>query len=88
MLVLGVDNSKRVLVELGQVAVGGILIIKKGIGLNSISKLLAMAGDVKELIALAPKALPELKDVDAKESGELAEVAYAVVRDIVNAIAA
>ncbi len=86
--VLGIENSKRVIAELGEIAVTVIGIAKRGIGLGSLRQLLAVLEDVKELASAAPKALPELTDVDAKEAGELATASYVLVKSIVAAVTA
>ncbi len=49
---------------------------------------LKVGGDVKELVGDAPLALPELKDVDAAEAGQIATAAYDLVKTIVAELAA
>lgn len=84
---LGIVKSKEVLADLGVVAVGVIGIVKAGLGLRSITKLLAILDEAKDVIENAPKALPELADVDAAEAGELATVCYNLVKSVVLAVA-
>jgi hypothetical protein len=44
--------------------------------------------DVKELVADAPAALPELKDIDASEAGQIAEASFGLVKAILAALVA
>lgn len=84
---LSIDHSKKVLADLGKVAVDGIHIAKHGVGIGALQDIFALMGDVKDLIAEAPKALPELQDMDAKEAAEMAQAAYEMVKAVIAAIA-
>jgi hypothetical protein len=44
--------------------------------------------DVAELAKDAPAAMPELKDIDAADAGQIAAAAYGLVRAVMVAIAA
>ena len=84
---LGLDHTKKVIAALAEIAVGGVAIVKRGGGFGSITKILGLLGDVKDLISEAPKSLPELTDLDAAECAELGAAAYKLVRDVVQAVA-
>lgn len=85
---LGIDHSKKVIAELGAVAVAVVGIAKRGVGLGALRQLFVVLEDVKGLLVDAPKALPELADVDPAEAGELATACYVLVKSVVGAIAA
>lgn len=47
---------------------------------------LSIGGDIKALTAEAPQALPELKDLDANEAGQLAEASFGLVKAVLSAL--
>lgn len=83
---LGIEHSKKVLADLGAIAVAGIEIAKKGGGLGALKQIFVLIEDVKGLISEAPLALPELKDVDSVEAGQLATAAYDLVKSVISAV--
>jgi len=85
-MVVGVEKSKETLADLAELACDGIDLFKKGIGLGSFGKIVEILADVKELIADAPLALPELADLNAVEAAELGAAAYVAVKKIVDAV--
>lgn len=87
--VVGIQHTKKILSDLGDVALAAVGIVKAhGSIIGSISKLYEVLKNVKDIIAEAPQALPELKDIDSAEAGEIASLTYGLVRSLVVAIAA
>lgn len=82
----GIARSVETIQDVGEIVVDLAVLMKHGLGLGSISKLLAVLADVKELIADAQAALPELSDVDANEAGQLAAASYTQIKRIVAAV--
>ncbi len=83
MSVVGIDHSKKVLAELGEMAVDLVDVAKHGKSLKVIWDLFEKG---KDLMKEASKSLPEVKDLQADEAKELVELAYKVVKDVVAAI--
>lgn len=81
----GIAHVKLTLSGLLKLACDGIGLVKGGVSFGSVQKVLALVGDVKQLLENAPGALPELQDLDAAEVGELGSLAYAGVIQIVAA---
>lgn len=72
--------------DLGNIAVDGITLVKKGISFASFGAIIDLLGQVKELVADAPMALPELMDLDAAEAAQVGQAAYVVVSKIMVAL--
>lgn len=85
---LGIDKTLSVVSELTTLAVDAIGLVKAGGGLGTILKVLKIAGDVKDLLADVPEALPELKDIDQAEAGKLATASYGLVVAVITAMKA
>lgn len=90
---LPVTKTLETIADVQAVVVDGIALAKaagKGaLGIPALlSAVLKVAADVKEVVADAPAALPELKDLDASETGKVAEATYALVKAVVAALAA
>lgn len=85
-MVLGLDHSKKMLADFGIIAVDVIKLVKHGVGLGAIREILALMQDVKAAIKEAPLALPELKSIDGAEAAELAECAYDLVKQVIEAM--
>jgi len=83
---VGIDKTLEVINDIGDFAVAAIAIVKSGVGFGSLPKLIDMARAVNECIKDVPAALPELKDIDPKESGVLAEKSYEMVLKIIIAV--
>lgn len=83
---LSIDHSKKMIMDLGKLVGDGVQIVKHGVGLGSIYQIFQVIADVKELIMEAPHALPELRDIDSQEAGELASAAYEMVKHIIQEI--
>lgn len=88
MAQLGIDHSKKVLVDLGKLAADGIHIAKHGIGLGSLKQLWSMVDEAKDLIIEAQAAFGELKDLDSQESGQLASACFDLVKGVIDAVVA
>lgn len=82
----GIDHSKKVVEDLGKLVMDAIPIAKHGVGIGAISQLFTILADVKDLLAEAPQALPELKDMDSAKAGELSSVCYEMVRRVITSI--
>lgn len=87
-MALGVEHSRKVLKEVGELAEGLIDLVKHRTVIGMVFALPSVLGDVKDLVAAAPKALPELGDIDQAEASLIAGDAYALVRRIIVKIAA
>ena len=86
MVVLGVSKTLEVFEDVKVLAVQGIHVVKGGVGLGSLGKLLELAKAVNELIKDVPAALPELQDLDQQESAQLAQAAFGLVKSIIEAV--
>lgn len=82
----GIAKSVETIQDVGEVVVDVATLVKGGVSLGNLGHLLAILNDVKELIADARQALPELADVDAAEAGQLATAAYTQIKRIVVAV--
>ena len=85
---LGIDHSKKVLADLGKLAADGIKVAKHGVGLGSLKQLFDILAEAKDLVVEAQAAFPEIKDLDSKESGELASACYDLVKGIIESVVA
>lgn len=90
---LGVAKTLEVISDLTELAVDGIGLAKAAsrgaLGLPALfAGVVKVASDVKELVSDAPLALPELKDVDQAEAGQLATASYGMVLRVLAAIKA
>ncbi len=84
---MGIDKTIEVFDDLGNMAVAGVAIVKSGGKIwKSLPRLMEILGAVRELISDVPGALPELRDIDAAESGKLAEAGYNLARRVINAV--
>lgn len=84
----GIDNTLKLIEGVKQAALDGISVMKGGITLGDIPKLLKLGFDLKAIYDVAPAVLPELQDVDGKEAAELSESAYGVFKAVYEAIKA
>lgn len=92
-MALGIVKTLEVISDLKALAVDGIGLAKSAtrgpIGWPALlAAVVKVAGDVKDLVADAPEALPELKEVDPAEAGQLATAAYGLVKDVMAALVA
>jgi hypothetical protein len=86
---VGIDKTLKTVADLQKLAVDGISLVKAGpIGFGSLARLFGILSDIKDVANDAQGALPELKDVDAVEAGQLAAAAYVLVKAVMVAVAA
>ncbi len=86
---IGIEKTLKTIGDLKNLAVDGIKIAKSGpFGLGILTGLLKIAGDIKDVVADAPGALPELKDLDGNESSQIGAAAYDLVSSVVGALVA
>lgn len=79
----GIERSLEVFDDLEKIAGQVFGITKQGLGLGSSLKVLELLRHAVELVKDAQAALPELADLDAQESGRLAERAFGLVKAII-----
>ena len=90
---LGISNALKAIADLQAIAVDGVKLVKAfGRGAMGLGAVLAavfeLAAAVKDLVADAPAALPELKDLDTAEAGQAGAAAYDCVKAVIAALAA
>jgi hypothetical protein len=83
---LDVSKTKSVMESAGELLVKGIAIGKHGVGIGSLPAIFDMLAEIKVLLADAPLVLPELKDLDQAEAGQVAESAYALIKKVMDAV--
>ena len=83
---LGIDKTKSLMLALTQLALDLIDLIRKGISLDSIQKVVAIYLDAKRSCAAAKGVSEELKDLDKAESGELGMLALSCFQQILQAL--
>ncbi len=88
-MTVGIDKTLETIADLQKLVVDGLDLVKRGsIGLGSLTRLLGILGDLKELAADAVLVLPELADLDAVETGKIGTAAFTLVKTALSAIAA
>lgn len=91
---LPITQTLKTLADLQAVVVGAVKMAKDakvggfGSWATLLSDVMRVATDVKTIVTDAPGALPELKDVDGEEAGQIATAAYECVKAVIAAIAA
>jgi hypothetical protein len=88
----GIVETLETIGDLKNLSVDGIALVKSALrgplGIGGIfTGVLKVVADVKEL-ADAPLALPELKDLDATEAGQIGAASYVCVKAIIAALVA
>ncbi len=79
----GIDHLREFMCSLDKILISGVKVVKHG----SIREILHIVSELKDLVKEAPAVLPELKDLDSSEAIELTELAYKIVKDILDAVA-
>lgn len=79
----GIDNLLESLDDLERAILGSLKLARGGLGLGSIPALLEAVRDLIDLAADLHKALPEVSDIDAAESGILSQRCYLLVKRII-----
>ena len=82
----GVEHAVKSVEAIKVLVIDGFKMAKDGISFGDLPALFKMLGDVKDLVDHAPDALPELKDLDPVEAGQLTEAAYKAVQEIIAAL--
>lgn len=80
----GVAHSKKVIADMQSLCLDGIELVQHYSLFHAMGKIGSIVSNVKDLIEQSKEALPELKDLNAQEAGELASAAYTMVRAIVS----
>ncbi len=85
----GIDKTLETFSDLSKLSVDVIAVIKSGgITFGSLPKILSMVSEISELMKDAPAALPELQDLDMNEAGQVGAAAFALVKSVIQAVAA
>lgn len=85
---MSLEHSKSVLADISDLAVKVVGLIKHHSLFDVLPKIRVLEADIRDLVAQAPEALPELKSLDPEAAGELAKSAYELVLAIMQAVAA
>lgn len=81
---MGIENTLRVMDDLKTLIMDTLDLLKSGPpSLQSVGKILTLVRDIQVLIADAPGAFPELKDLDSAEVGQLSARSYDDFKDII-----
>lgn len=83
---LGVQRSKEVLQDVGNIAALLTYLIKNGMDSQAFFRLTGLVSHVLELMQDAPAAWPELKDLEQEEAADLGMEAYKAAKMIYDAI--
>ena len=92
-MTIGIVNVLKTITDLKETAVDGIAVAKAamrgpfGVG-QLFAGIVAIMGDVKDLVADAPASLPEFQDLDADEVGQIGSASYECVKAVLAALAA
>ena len=88
-MTVGIDKTLETIADLEKLAVDGLDLAKHGPwGLSSLTHLLAILGDLRELAADAVLVLPELADLDSVETGKIGAAAFTLVKTVMAAVVA
>lgn len=87
-MALGIDHSKKVIGDLKVIAIDAVYMAKHLSIFAALKKLPEVFDQVKDIIGEAPQSLPELKDIDSTEAGQLTSACYDLVKGIIDAVVA
>lgn len=79
---MDIKVTKQLLQSAGDTALFVTQAVKRGWKTTDLFRLMQMASDIMQLVQSGKDLLPELKDIDAKEAGQLAELTYKLVKDV------
>jgi len=79
-----IETTKQLLQVTGDIAVYVTKAVKRGWSTSDLFQIMGMVNKVVAFAKDAKELLPELKDLDKEEAGELAELLYAYVKEIVD----
>ena len=82
---VGIENSVSCVAGLRALALSAIDLSKSGSFFTRIPKTLSLVAAIYALAKEASNVLPELQDLDAEESGSLAQSVYQAARDVIMA---
>lgn len=85
---MDVTNTLEVIEDIRKIAVDGIGIAKTGFSFASLGTVLSMLNDAHDIVNNMNDVLPELQDLDAAESAQLASAGYGLVKDVIAALRA
>jgi len=74
--------TKQLLQSCGDLALFVASAVKKGWKTSDLFKLVQMGSAIMDLVQQGKDLLPELKDIDAKEAGQLVEHTCKLVKDV------
>ncbi len=77
-----IDLSKQLLQSAGDLSLFIASALKRGWKMSDMFKLVQMGSDIMSLVQQGKDILPELKDIDEKEAGELASLCYHLVKQV------
>lgn len=80
-----VHQSLKSISDLEKLLIDLVLLAKSGISLGSLSSLFKLLADLKAFGADVQGVLPELKDLDAAEGGQLLAASYAAFQNVLAA---
>lgn len=85
---VGIEHALKSVDAVKALVIDGVKVAKDGLSLSDLPALFKVLNDVKNVLDHAPQALPELKDLDPTEAGQLTTAAYQAVQEILVAVAA
>ncbi len=84
-----IDNCLALVGAAKNSALEGIAIYKGGFEpIRDLVKVFKLILDVKDVAQAAPSVMPELKDLDAGEVGQLGSAVYSAVKEVYDAVKA
>lgn len=83
---LGIQKLSKCIDEVGEIVKQSIALFKDGKSMFAMFKLASILSDVRDLVADASAACPELKDLDPEEMKLLTEKSYEMVKKIMDAL--
>lgn len=85
-MALGIENALKCVDGLKVLVIDVLDIVDGGVTLKDLPKLFSLMQDIKLLVDSAPAALPEVKDIDPTEAGQITTAAYAAVKVILEKV--
>lgn len=83
---VGIDKTKEVLSTLASLISDCIILSKGGINLMNIGRIMAIFTQIKEIMSEYKNLFEELRDLDAAESVEIAELILSLVQNLIGAV--
>ena len=79
-----IQTTKQLLQVVGEIAVYITQAVKRGWDTSDLFRMMGMLNKIVAFAKDAKEILPELKDLDKEEAGELAELLYVYVKKVVD----